>query len=651
MSPSPALPEADQRPLHSRNQDTPCQLVRYRTLAQWQARAQELRQQILASAGLLPLPPRTALRPRIFGGIERDGYRVEKVYFESRPGYYVTGNLYRPRAGRPPFPGVLCPHGHWQHGRLEDAPEISVPGRCLTLARQGYVVFSYDMVGYNDSKQVGHLPPVGEGAALWGVSLLGLQLWNSMRAVDFLCSLPEVDQERLACTGASGGGTQTFLLTAVEDRIKVAAPVCMVSAHFQGGCLCENGPSLRLDTNNLEIAALAAPRPLLLVSATGDWSKNTPQVEYPWIRGIYQLYGHPERVANVHVDAGHNYNQQSREAVYAWFGQWLLGSRHPERLREQPFSVEPPENLLVFAGRRPPGRKLDSKALTSLIIAERQQRLEGLWPRDAAGQKRFRQEYGPALRWALAAALPERVLAEPGAARERPGCRQQALTLGRPGAGDRVPAALLVPPGAGRHTATLVVDGAGKQAVTGESGPLPALAAGLVASGRLVMAIDCLGIGEARHEPRPEAKHFTTYNRTDAAERVQDILTALAYLGARRDAGAVELVGLGEAGTWCLLARALAPRVRCAVDLAGFDPQDDGQFLQRLPIPLLRAAGDLRTAVALAAPGQLLLWNADPGRYTWATELYRALGQAPSLTCREGQMKAQDLVTFLAGSG
>jgi hypothetical protein len=268
------------------------------------------------------------LNPKIFGRIEQNGYSVEKVFFESYPGFFVTGNLYRPLGNEGPFPAVLCPHGHWGRGRLHSDNTGSVPGRCISLARQGHVVFSYDMVGYNDSTQVKH----SFADELWGTSLMGLHLWNSIRSVDFISTLPDVDANRIACTGASGGGTQTFMLMAVDDRIKAAAPVCMISAHFQGGCECENAPLLRLDIYNVEIASLMAPRPLILVSATGDWTKNNPTVEYPDIRSVYELFGAGDRVASVQFNTGHNYNKDSREAVYAWFGKWMLGIPDAEKV-------------------------------------------------------------------------------------------------------------------------------------------------------------------------------------------------------------------------------------------------------------------------------------------------------------------------------
>ena len=254
--------------------------------------------------GLWPNPARSPLNAEITHRVERDGYSIENVRFQSLPGFYVTGNLYRPADDNGPGgdspgstgsgnglrPAILNPHGHWTEGRLAHEPDGSIPARCINFALQGYVAFAWSMAGYNDSTQLAHRTFGDDRKQLWGLSLMGLQLWNGMRSVDFLQSLPDVDNSRIACTGASGGGTQTFMLTAVDDRVRVAAPVNMVSAHMQGGCICENGPNLRIETNNMEIAALAAPRPLLLVSATADWTVNTPVLEYPAIRAVYALY-------------------------------------------------------------------------------------------------------------------------------------------------------------------------------------------------------------------------------------------------------------------------------------------------------------------------------------------------------------------------
>src|SRR5882762_6295750 len=252
----------------------------WHTRAQWEARAKHIRECILREARLTPLPERAELKPIIWGKQVRNGYTVENVAFESLPGFFVTGNLYRPLGEKGPIPGVLCPHGHSKQGRLDPATIT----RAATLARIGAVAFAYDMIGYNDSAQAKHDDE----------NVLTLQLWDSMRALDFLTSLSDVDAKRIGCSGESGGGTQTFLLCATDDRVAVSVPVVMVSAHFFGGCKCESGLPIhhtdKHDTDNAEIAALFAPKPMCLVSDGKDWTKNVPEVEFPYIQNAYKLY-------------------------------------------------------------------------------------------------------------------------------------------------------------------------------------------------------------------------------------------------------------------------------------------------------------------------------------------------------------------------
>ena len=276
---------ADRRNTVTPNTDTPAVFAAPADRGVWETRRQQLRKQILSAAGLMPLPPKSALNPLIVDRLERNDYTIEKVALETLPGYWLGGNLYRPKAAGP-HPAVLHPHGHWTYGRLQHDTLCSTPTLAINLARRGFVVFAYDMVGYNDTAQTPHDFSTPE-FQLWSFTPLGLQLWNSIRAADFLETLPDVDSKRLAMTGASGGGTQTFLMTAVDDRIAVSAPVNMISGIMQGGCICENAPGLRVATNNIEIGAMMAPRPMLAVAATGDWTKNVPAVEYPALKKVW----------------------------------------------------------------------------------------------------------------------------------------------------------------------------------------------------------------------------------------------------------------------------------------------------------------------------------------------------------------------------
>ena len=298
--------------------------------------------------------------------------------------------------------------------------------------------------------------------------------------VDFLASLVDVDAERIGCTGASGGGTQTFLLMAVDERIKAAAPVNMVSAFMQGGCRCENQGHLRLDINNVEIASCMAPRPLLLVSCTGDWTANTPEVEFPAVRAIYSLYGAQNKVSEVQIDAPHNYNQPSREAVYAFFRRHLLGGQG--RVAEQPFTVERDEDLLVFSGRKKPAHALDSQGIFDAVIARSEKQLAVRLA--SARIQRFQRETGPALASLLGVDAAPQVAVESLGFRREEGYVAEELVLGRVGCGERVRAGFFLPRGPqSKVSATLIAD-------ANWDGDEPGvLAQGLLQSGGAVLVV------------------------------------------------------------------------------------------------------------------------------------------------------------------
>ena len=283
----------------------------YSNKATWLKRANQIRLNILEGTQLKTLPKKCPLNiirnnKKVFAG-----YTVENIAFESLPGFYITGNLYLPDKFTGSIPAVLFPHGHWsnpvEYGRFMN----DIQRGAATLAIMGAVVFTYDMVGFGES-----FPCIHENA-----QVLRMQTWNSIRVVDFLLSLGYVDDKRIGITGPSGGGTQTFLLAAIDNRISLSAPVVMVSAHFFGGCNCESGMPIHkkgaFQTNNVEIAASFAPKAMLLISDGADWTKNTPKVEFPYIKKIYKYFNAEKNIENAHFENEmHDYGYTKRVAMY-----------------------------------------------------------------------------------------------------------------------------------------------------------------------------------------------------------------------------------------------------------------------------------------------------------------------------------------------
>jgi len=612
----------------------------------WLERAAFLRKQILASAGLLPMPEKTPLNAQIFGKLERDGYSIEKVLLETYPGFYMGGNLYRPRGRQGPFPGIASPHGHWRYGRLENQPFVSVAARCINLARQGFVVFSYDMIGYNDTNQIPHHWG-GARETLWSIGPMGLQLWDSIRVVDFLSSLQDVEATQIGVTGASGGGTQTFFLMAVDERIKAAAPVNMISAQMQGG-VCENAPNLRAghtDFSNMVVGALMAPRPLLLVSAGGDWTRNTRSEEFPAIRSIYELLGVEQNVENAHVNQLHNYNEQSRQAVYRFFNARLLDNN--ESVDEERYQIEQPQDLLVLHNRQRPANAINLEQLMERWIADAQRSVEQLRPRDASSLERAEQAFHERLTFSLLASkpAPDALLSE----KMETAGPEEALFIGRAGKGDRVPAVWLVPAKPNPRVApTVVVHPEGSAWVLRSSQSANGLVKGILSRGGAVLGIDAFQTGTARAPRDTDSRAFVNFNQTNDACRLQDILTAIGYARKRSQASTVNLVGLEMAGVWSYFARAMADQhVNLVADLAQFRAETDSEYVSRFFIPGLRKAGDFRAAATLNAQGKVLLHNASsefPAE--WAKNATRLAGS--TLEVRTSPASDSEILAWLA---
>jgi len=643
--------------------------------AAWDVRRKQLREQVLVANGLWPMPERPAIHAVIHGKIDRDVYTIEKVFFASYPGHYVSGNLYRPKGKTGKLPGVLCPHGHWAEGRFCDqgkelahalvkqGAEKTIDGarfhlqaRCAQLARMGCVVFHYDMVGVADSKQIEHRKGFTDAEAeLRLQSFMGLQTFNSIRALDFLVDLPDVDRTRVGVTGASGGGTQTFILCAIDDRPSVAFPAVMVSTAMQGGCVCENCSYLRQDTGNIELAGLFAPKPLGMTGAN-DWTKEIETKGLPELKALYKLYGAEDRVmAKCFLQFDHNYNQVSREVMYNWFNKHLrLGQSEP--VVEKPLVPVPPKELSVFDEQHPlPANAVGAKGLRKLMTAASDRQLAALLPKDAAGLKPFRRHVGTALRVMIHDQLPATAEVEVKRVghEERDQVRLEKWLFGRKGNDEQVPAVLLAPDG---HNGTVVVwvDPEGKASLW-HDGKLTDAARQVLDKKAAILAPDVFFTGELRGSQPPAVDpHYAGftfgYNRPLLANRVHDILTAVAFARGRQDVKTVCLAGFGKAGPWVCLARALCGDAvaRTAADLDQFHFDKVRAVDDEMMLPGAVKYGGLPALTALAAPAQLYLHNhRGTASGQWLKAAYQAAGAADHLHRSAEKISDQKVLDWL----
>lgn len=612
----------------------------------WERRAEELRTQVLVANGLWPMPPRTPLNPVIHGKIDRDGYTVEKVFFASLPGHYVTGNLYRPKGTAGRRPGVLCPHGHWSNGRLyerseaeakkeiESGAETTLEGaryplqaRCAMLARMGCVVFMYDMVGYADSTRIPHTQGFADAEAdLRLQSFMGLQTWNSIRALDFLTGLEDVDPQRIGVTGASGGGTQTFILCAIDPRPAVSFPAVMVSTAMQGGCICENCSLLRIGTNNIELAALFAPKPQAMTGAN-DWTVDIERKGLPELKRIYGLYDAADRVEARYFPFPHNYNQPSREMMYNWFNRHLrLG--YPEPVREQPFVPIPPKDLRVFDAEHPlPQDAADAATLRQYLSRVSEDQLKQL----ATQPEAYRRIVGAALRAMVVDKLPaaEEVRAVIDRQIAGSGYKVRQVLLTREGTEEFVPTLVVIPDG-WQSGVVVWTDPGGKARLFDEAGKPIAAAQRILASTRAIVAPDVYLTGEffaPGQEPKlppleqkyhrnvPFAGYTYGYNRTVLANRVRDTLTVVAFAQALNRGKSVDLLATEEAGVWALLARILAGEAvnRAILDLKGFDFHQVKRPDDAMMLPGALKYGGMHGLLPLCNVGHTSIYGVPPG--------------------------------------
>jgi dienelactone hydrolase len=593
------------------------------SLDDWQRRRGELRAQLLAAWGGFP-EKACPLNPRILGTLERDGYRIERVIFQTMPDVWMTANAYVPdQTGK--LPTVLCVHGHWR-GAKQDP---NVQARCIGLVKLGFFVLAVDAFGAGErgvGKALGEYHGEMVAATLWPVGrpLSGLQVYENQRAVDYLLARPEVDGARLGVTGASGGGNQTMYAGAWDERFKAVVPVCSVGNYqaYLGAacCMCEVVPGALEFTEEWGVLSLTAPRALMVINATRDafqFSVGEAKKSLAFVEPVYRLHGRPENVRHTVFESPHAYNRPMREAMYGWMTRHLKGEGDGSPVPEPEIKTEEPETLRCFPGETRADDwmtipKFAAREGSKLALAVRTPTSTTAW-REMADGLRVRLDQDVFGGTELKAGT------KPSGNRDT--SESQTLEFeAEPGVRLNLTRAVGKPPRRAGVVIFLSLEGAVEPAEN-------ELAMAVQRSGRTVVSLSLRATGQhaysrdkiGRAPDHNTAEWSLWLGRPLLGQWVLDLRAALNALDADgklpKD---LAVVGAGPAGVVALCAAALDSRIQQVVtvgSLASYisDTPYENQRLGIMAPGILREVGDIQHLAALIAPRKLMIIGSVSG--------------------------------------
>jgi dienelactone hydrolase len=331
----------------------------YKNVEEWEKRKAALKECFLEATRLDHLPASPGTAPIKANFRKMNGYTIENLAIEILPGVWVNGSLYKPEKYKGKIPVVLHPQGHWDKHRYR--PDCQYTS--AAIAKMGAMIFNYDMFAWGESTLQFNYEYHRQSLAMT------MQLLAGTRILDYLLSQKDADTSRVAIVGGSGGGTQTVYMTAIDDRIKVSAPVVMLSSYFYGGCPCESGANVHGcvgRTDHVELAAMAAPQPQLVISDGGDWTDRMPEHDFLYLKKMYSWYGKPGDVINVHLpNDKHDFGFNKRKPVYEFFAKYLGLNLKPIQaadgsIVDTTITLEPENAFYVFGDK---GEKLPAHAV------------------------------------------------------------------------------------------------------------------------------------------------------------------------------------------------------------------------------------------------------------------------------------------------
>ncbi|MEX2307486.1 MAG: acetylxylan esterase [Pirellulales bacterium] len=601
---------------------------------EWERRRGELQSELRKTLGNFPWENRPPLNANITGRLDHGDHFVEKVLYESLPGLYVTALAYVPKNIEGRLPAVICVNGHWPDAK---ATEL-IQRRCMGLARMGVIAFCQDVIGTGERQAFAGTPPQtyhgfyrGAAPRIVDRTLMGYVMFECIRALDYLHTREDVDPAKIMCTGASGGGMQSMYFAALDERLAGAVPVCYISsyeAHMGAtACVCEVPTGVLQYSNQWEILALHAPRPLFCIAASRDVPVFQPKpmlASLEKTRRVYQLYDHAERVTSAVVDSGHDYNKAMRELLYGHVARHLLGRPDAKISEPDDLPLETSHALSV-------GLPKATETMQSLTYRRAGELVNQIaQPRDVDQWQRLKQEQQKRLRNEILGDFPD--------TRRVKQAFHRTLThndymiehwMFEPEPGILVPAILCRSHDAAasdKRPAVLVVDEVGKQAAF-ESG----LADVLVKDGFVVLAIDYRGAGETagtvpaiEYGPGTPEYNLTNYSlfvgRPLAGMRVVDIRCATDFLTSREevDSARIAIVGRGRGALSAVLAASFDERLGCVI---ADEPLTTWVFEEEFVdigleylIPRVLTVADMPHLLAHVAPRPLLVSNPVDGR-------------------------------------
>jgi dienelactone hydrolase len=661
--PDPALPQAFDALMQAHARSLRADDRPPATLAAWQTRRRDLRRAMFDAMGPMPEKP-CPLEPRVLGVLKRPGYRVERLEFQSRPDVWVTANFYLPDPAGTARPAVLAVHGHWAGARRDPV----VQARCLGLVQLGFVVLAVDAFGAGE-RYTRPAPGTYHGAlygsTLWpsGHTLLGMQVYDNRRAVDYLCSRPEVDPRRIGITGASGGGNQSMYAGALDERIAAVVPVCSVGtyqAYMRAACcVCEMLPGALRFTEEGDVQGLVAPRALMVINATRDayqFSVEQARISLQRAQAIYELHKAPEKVRHVTFESGHAYSQPMREAMYGWMSRWLKNEGKGEPVAEPRHQIEKPEELACYPDGTRPASFLLLPQFAARAGRPLVERASAARPDHREAWESTAMDWRRRLQRVLGDFPNRRSDAKPGAATTEGTLRTLPVTI-HPEPAMPLPALWRsrTDRTAGLHPACLLLHLDGKQQAIAHP-----LAAALLENGWSILAPDLRATGETR--PASDAiagapdhnstEHALWAGRPLLGQWTFDAGCLLDWIAAQPnvDRQRLSVVGIGPAGLVALCTAALyEDRIASAGTIGTWSSYVTSEAYPtgtRMGVlaPGILGIGDVPHLAALAAPRRILIAEARTSQdralgdkelreaFAFARTVYRVLQRENGLT-------------------